>query len=148
MNAPTQEHPDEGGSLDPVVTTAAVSSAVAVVAGVTSDATSGVLHVVFGVLMVVTGLYALYTIGVLVIWFGLSRMVNNVVQPKRASRAVDDRLPWFVWVGAPLLIGAWALSAWMSGYDHAEWLWSGASVVSASVVVLAVYFRGRSGSRQ
>jgi hypothetical protein len=148
LNAPTQEHPDEGGSLDPVVTTAAVCSAVAVVAGVTSDATSGVPHVIFGVLMVVTGLYALYTIGVLVIWFGLNRMINNIVQPKRTSRTVVDRFPWFVWVGVPLLIGAWALSAWLSGYDNAEWLWSGTSVVAASVVVLAVYFRRRTGSHR
>jgi hypothetical protein len=98
--------------------------------------------------MVVAGIYALYTIGVLVIWFGLGRIVNNITQPKRPSPTAGDRLPWFVWIGLPAFSGTWALSAWLSGYDEAEWLWSGASVIAATVVVLAVYLRGRSGSHQ
>lgn len=143
-----QDPPEDSGSLDSLFVTAAGFAAVAVVSGVTSDATRGVLRVAFGIVMVVTGLYALYTIGVLAIWSVLNRIVNNITKPKRPSPTVVDRLPWFVWVGIPAFSGAWALSAWLSGYDAAEWLWSGASVAAASAVVLAVYFRRRSGRPQ
>lgn len=143
-NALVQGEPQGDGSLESPVIGAAVSAAVAVVAGITSDATSGLTRVAFGLVMVVAGLYALYTAGVLVIWFGLNRIIDDVDRPARSRHLrVVDRLPWFVWACVPLLVGGWALSAWLSGYDASEWLWSAGSVAVASVVVIAVYFRRR-----
>lgn len=141
LNDGPDGEPESNGSLSSPVAAAAVATALSVAGWIATNATDGWLRIVVGVATVAALGYALYVAAVLVLWFVLDRAVDSVVRPRREG--ILTRLPWFVWMAIPLLIGGWALWAWLAGYDAAQWLWTGVALALVLLVVVAPHFRHR-----
>jgi hypothetical protein len=141
LNSGNDDQPEANGSLSSPITAAAVALALSVAGWMAVDATAGLLRIVFAVVTLVALVCALYLAAILVFWFTLSRTIDSIGRPRPES--VLTRLPGFVWMTIPVLIGGWALQAWLWGFDATQWLWTGVSVAAAAGIVAAAYFRRR-----